>query len=68
MRINPKRLRDVLAAIVFVVLIIGADGLREAYGYNNNPIMTIGVLLISLGIGIWFAGLAFDKGDNNDGS
>jgi Flp pilus assembly protein TadB len=44
-------LRSTHRGIVLVVVAIGCLGLTRAYGWDNNPLLVVGVILLCLGIG-----------------
>ena len=44
-------LRSTHRGIVLVVVAAGCLGLIKAYGWDNNPLLVIGVILLCLGIG-----------------
>ena len=44
-------LRSTHRGIVLVIVGVGCLGLTRAYGWENNPLLVVGVILLCLGIG-----------------
>ena len=44
-------LRSTHRGIILVVVAIGCLGLTRVYGWDNNPLLVLGVILLCLGIG-----------------
>jgi hypothetical protein len=44
-------LRSTHRGIILVIVAIGCLGLTRVYGFDNNPLLVVGVILLCLGIG-----------------